>query len=376
MRDTRMLIACLIAALTTAIAIAILRRFAEPLGLVDRPNERKHHVGHVPLIGGLAVYTGVLAGALWYGGLGHFGQILLGSSAVLALLGALDDRHDLSVRVRLLVQTITILTVIATTGVYIHSLGHIFGYELELGWIGIPFTVIAVIGLLNAFNMMDGIDGLAGSLTLVSIAAIVLFDGHQELHRGIFLIALLATALLPYLAVNLGLTRRKIFMGDAGSMVVGYLIAWTLIKLSQTGESGLTPINVLWCIALPVLDTLAVMYRRIRQGKSPFKPDRGHIHHILMNAGLGPRRTLIALIALASTLAFVGMLTRLLATGSNLMAFCIVAIGYVVTVNRLWHRQLKKKKAFVDFARTAANDDQMPQLLITRRMDTPSSSDI
>jgi len=355
-----MLIACMIAALTTAIAIAILRRFAEPLGLVDRPNERKHHVGHVPLIGGLAVYTGVLAGALWYGGLGHFGQILLGSSAVLALLGALDDRHDLSVRVRLLVQTITILTVIATTGVYIHSLGHIFGYELELGWIGIPFTVIAVIGLLNAFNMMDGIDGLAGSLTLVSIASIMLFVGPTSLQGVLALMALLAVAAVPYLIVNLGFTKRKIFMGDAGSMVIGYLLAWTLIRLSQQPQSHLSTVDVLWCVALPVLDTLAVMYRRIRQGKSPFKPDRGHIHHILMGMKLGSRSTLVVLVALAASIAFVGSVVRMLGigAGSNLVAFCAFAGFYVMVVTRIWLRQEVRRNNNTRHV-TAANDDHV-----------------
>ena len=163
MQDTRIVLACALAAGISAIALVLLVRLAEPLGLVDRPNSRKLHVGHIPLVGGLSVFIGVLCAALWLGGLSHFMRILLATSAVLALLGALDDRYDLSVRARLLVQTAAILTVIGTTGVYIHSVGHLFGHELTMGWVGVPFTVIAVIGLLNAFNMMDGIDGLAGS---------------------------------------------------------------------------------------------------------------------------------------------------------------------------------------------------------------------
>ncbi|KRE88901.1 UDP-phosphate N-acetylglucosaminyl-1-phosphate transferase [Frateuria sp. Soil773] len=363
----------MIAALTTAIAIAVLRRFAEPLGLVDRPNERKHHVGHVPLIGGLAIFAGVLAGAFWYGKFGPFAKVLLGTSAALALLGALDDRHDLSVRVRLLVQTAAILTVIATTGVYIHSLGHIFGYELELGWLGIPFTVVAVIGLLNAFNMMDGIDGLAGSLALVSIAAIMLFVGPAPIQGVLALMTLLAVAAVPYLIVNLGFTGRKIFMGDAGSMVVGYLLAWTLIRLSEQPQMSLSTVDVLWCVALPVLDTLAVMYRRIRQGKSPFKPDRGHIHHILMGLRLGPRSTLIALVALASSIAFLGNVVRALGvgTGLNLVAFCLFAMIYIAVVTRIWSHQQQSSSSL----RTqAANDDRIHQNLTIVRNIRPDAS--
>lgn len=355
-----MILACLATAVVTTVAIFVLGRFAAPLGLVDHPNERKHHVGSVPLVGGLAIFIGVVVGACIWGEFQIFGQVLLGTSSVLVLLGALDDRYDLRVLTRVLVQSVLILAVIASTGVYIHTLGHIFGHELTLGWGGIPLTVVAVIGLLNAFNMMDGIDGLAGSLALVSIAAIVLFAGPNALRGSMTLITLLAIAAIPYLAANLGLMGRKIFMGDAGSMVLGYLLAWTLIRFSQEPGTHLSPVDVLWCVALPVLDTLAVMYRRLRQGKSPFKPDRGHIHHILLGMGLGPRASLIALVALAASMAFLGSVTSSLGLGSgtNLAAFCLFSVVYTVTVTRIWVRQQARKGMHVAQP-VAANDDHV-----------------
>lgn len=339
MQYSRILIACLTAACVSAVAIAILYRFAGVWGLVDRPDERKHHVGHIPLIGGLAAFIGVLVGA-FVDGQGHlFTNVLLATAAVLALVGALDDRFDLSVRTRLLVQTLAVLTMVAVTGVHIHTLGHLFGQEFELGVFGIPVTVVAVIGLLNAFNMMDGIDGLAGMLALVSIAAIILYQGQPQ-WPGVIVLVLLAGALVPYLAVNLGLVGKKIFLGDAGSMVVGYILAWTLIHLSQSvPDNELSTIDVLWCVALPVLDTLAVMVRRIREGKSPFKPDRGHIHHMMLRAGLGPRTTLVALVMLAIGLALTGMLTHSLAPGSNLLAFGALTAIYVTAMGRIWQKQ-------------------------------------
>jgi UDP-GlcNAc:undecaprenyl-phosphate GlcNAc-1-phosphate transferase len=354
MQDTRIVLACALAAGVSIVALVVLARLAEPIGLVDRPNSRKLHVGHVPLVGGLAVFIGMLAGALWLGGFSRFVQILLATSTAVALLGVLDDRYDLSVRARLLVQTAAILTVIATTGVYVHSLGHVFGHELTLGWMGIPFTVIAVIGLLNAFNMMDGIDGLAGSLSLVTIGAILLYSNTARIHGPTALMLLTGCALLPYLTANLGLVGHKIFLGDAGSMVLGYLFAWTLIDFSQATPKHISPVDVLWCVALPVLDTLAVMYRRMRQNKSPFKPDRGHIHHILLGAGLSPRRALVCLIALAATFAFFGSVIRMLDTEASLVTFGALLMAYTLTTTRIWLRQTGRRAGIA--GPPAAND--------------------
>ncbi len=311
--------------------------------MIDRPNARKQHTGSVPLIGGLSIYIGLLAGAICYGHFSHFCWMLLGTAAVLAFLGALDDRNDLSVRSRLLVQTAAIFVMIATTGIYVHRLGHVLGMELDLGWLGIPVTVIAVIGLLNAFNMMDGIDGLAGGLTLVSIGSILLFNSQVHdigIENVVVIVILLAAAIIPFMLTNLGILGRKIFMGDAGSMVLGYLLAWTLIQLSQGSRPTLSSSDVLWCVALPVFDTFAVMYRRMREGKSPFKPDRGHIHHMVMREGLGPRPTLIALLILAGALFLLGNLIHRLGPGPNFIVFGGMALVYTIFMARIWNIQM------------------------------------
>jgi len=326
------------AAVSSAFAIAFLYRYAEVLGLVDRPNERKKHVGNIPVIGGVCAFFGVLTGVFVAGQAYPFGSYVLATAAVLVLVGAIDDRRELGVLPRLLIQAAAVLTVVVCTGVHIHTLGHLFGVEMELGVFGVPLTLIAVIGLLNAFNMMDGIDGLAGALTMVSVATISAYEGLSGWH-SLALPLLMAAALLPYLAVNLGLVGRKIFLGDAGSVMVGYVLAWTLIKFSQDKPAHLSTIDVLWCVALPVLDTLAVMVRRLREGKSPFKPDRGHIHHLLLNAGLTPRATLAALVALAVALAYLGTITRMFNAGSNLLAFGALTLIYVTAHRRVWLKQ-------------------------------------
>jgi UDP-GlcNAc:undecaprenyl-phosphate GlcNAc-1-phosphate transferase len=350
MPEPRLVLDYLVAACTSALAIVVLRRVAVPLGLVDHPDQRKQHVGDIPLVGGLAIFAGLVVGALCHGQFQGFEKTLFGTAAVLVMLGALDDRFDLSVRDRLMIQTIVILTVIAGTGVYIHTLGSIFGHEVTLGWGGVPLTVLAVIGLVNAFNMMDGIDGLAGSLELVSIAAIILFADPTPVHGVIVMLALLAAASLPYIIANQGFMGGKIFLGDAGSMLIGYLLAWALIRLSQMPQTQLSPVDVLWCVALPVFDTFAVMYRRMRQGKSPFKPDRGHIHHILLGAGLGPRVTLAVLVVLAAGLALIGALISGLAhsAGTNLTTFCVAMGVYVIMVSQAWLRQEARRHRLLD----------------------------
>lgn len=353
MQELKLILGGLVAACTSAVSIVVMRRWALALGLVDHPDQRKRHFGDIPLVGGLGIFLGMIAGAACYNAFRGFEGVLLETSAVLVMLGALDDRFGLSVRDRLLTQTIVILTVVSTTGVYIHTLGNIFGHEVILGWLGVPMTVVAVIGLVNAFNMMDGIDGLAGSLTLVSVIAIVLFAAPSPLHGTEMLLALLAAATLPYLAVNLGLVGEKVFLGDAGSTVVGYLLAWALIRLSQAPQTHLSPVDVLWCVALPVFDTLAVMCRRMREGCSPFRPDRGHIHHILLGAGLAPRTALAVLVVLATGLATLGAIVSSMdhSAGANLATFCLMLGAYMTVVMRMRLRQRERRQLEVDSRR-------------------------
>lgn len=325
-----------IAFAASAIAIRTMQPFAWRVGLIDKPNARKHHVGRVPLIGGLCFFAGTLVGTVFLDVSDKFVDALLLTALPIALIGAIDDAKDLSVRARLLVQSFATLGMIASTGVYIENLGNIFGTgDLHLGLYGIPLTLVAVIGLINAFNMLDGIDGLAGSLTLVSIASIMLFARHATGGADIMLLLpVLSAALIPYLCANLGLwPNRKIFMGDAGSMLIGYLLAWSLIYLSQHVHSGMSSIDVLWCVAVPVLDTLAIMYRRMRKGQSPFKPDREHLHHILLRAGLGPRRTLLAICALGCALTAVGLLIQHVPYGFSAIVFALLLIGYIAALN-------------------------------------------
>src|SRR6478672_5679788 len=258
MDDAKLVAASAIALAVTLFSIFSMRPLARKLGLVDRPDARKCHRGRVPLIGGLCFFLGTIAGLLYLGYIDRFVAGLLVPCALIVMTVAVDDLHNLSVRSRLVIQTCAAGLVIAATGVYLDDTGHVFGGGLHLGLAGIPITIVAVIGLINAFNMLDGIDGLAASLAMVSIGAIMLFSNADWPMLGVMLLLqVLFASLIPYLFVNLGWPDgRKIFMGDAGSTLIGFLLGWSLVFLSHCGIERFAPADALWCVALPVMDTL------------------------------------------------------------------------------------------------------------------------
>ena len=338
MHPERFIAASAIAVIVTMVAIFTLRQLAPRIGLVDRPDARKRHRGRVPLIGGLCFFVGTLAGLVYFGYMDRFVVCLLAVGALILLTGLLDDLDDLSARTRLLVQGGTAGLVILTTGIYIDGGGYLIGgAEFRLHALGIPVTIIAVVGLINAFNMLDGIDGLAAGLAIVSIVAVLAFMGVGWPTVGVaLLLQILAVTLVPYMCVNLGWPDgRKIFMGDAGSTLIGFLVAWSLIFLSQREAAQLAPVDVLWCVALPVMDTLAVMYRRMRSGRSPLKADRQHLHHLLLDIGFSPRQALGLLVGLSALMAGAGYALRNAPELLSLVAFASTLVVYVAFAPRI-----------------------------------------
>lgn len=337
MLDPRFVAASAVALTVTLVAIFSLRPLAPRLGLIDKPSERKRHRGRVPLIGGLCFFLGTLAGLLYLGYFDRFVVLLLLAGALILLTGLIDDMRDLSARSRLAIQIGVVGLVIAFTGVHIDNIGSFMGQELRLHALGIPVTIIAVVGLMNAFNMIDGVDGLAGCLALVCIVAAMAFaQASWSTLSVLMLLQILFVALLPYLGVNLGWPDgRKIFMGDAGSTTIGFLLAWSLIFMSQRSVAVLSPTDVLWCVALPVFDTLAVIVRRMRAGYSPFKADRKHLHHLLLDAGCPPRAVLALMVSAGGGLATTGYVLRNAPDVLNFGLYLSLLTAYVSQVERV-----------------------------------------
>ncbi|GAB2496488.1 hypothetical protein GCM10027084_07150 [Pseudoxanthomonas sangjuensis] len=348
MRDPKLIAASAIALAVTLFAIFSIRPWARTIGLIDRPGNRKQHRGRIPLVGGLCFFLGTLVGLTYLGYLDRFVTSLMAGAVVIVVAGVFDDAHDLSVRARLFIEGGATLLVVALSGIYVRNLGDfaVVGDPFGLGPFAIPFTVVAVVGLINAFNMLDGIDGLAATVAMICIGAILLFDERHSAPSVLFLLQVLFAALIPYLCVNLGWPDgRKIFMGDAGSTLIGFLLAWSLIYLSHPRVARMAPVDVMWCVAVPVMDTLSVMYRRLRNGGSPFRADRQHLHHLLLDAGLSPRVTLLCIALLCGALALLGYGMRKLPEPSRATAFLACLVAYVLWLSPMLARRRRAATA-------------------------------
>ncbi|QYJ79941.1 UDP-N-acetylglucosamine--undecaprenyl-phosphate N-acetylglucosaminephosphotransferase [Shewanella acanthi] len=319
----------------TCITILVLNPLAQRVGLVDVPNERKLHVGAIPLIGGVAIYCSVLTVSSIAIEQSQVFNLYLISAAFILFLGVLDDKYDLSVRVRMTAQVLTASILIFGAGLYLNTFGNIlYFFELKLGYIGVFVTVLAVIGAINAFNMVDGIDGLAGMLSLVTFGALTVlfyFAGNSWFMLPLLFIG----AIIGYLLFNLRWpfpSIEKIFMGDAGSMLIGLTVVWLLVLGTQpasnyiSGEMVFSPVTALYLIAIPLMDMAAIMYRRIKKGMSPFKPDRDHLHHIFERAGYNRKQTLVAISCAAVVLAMIGVTAEILQVAEWIMFVGFLAI--------------------------------------------------
>jgi len=336
----------------TLIAILLLIPIANWIGLVDRPKGRKQHTGNVPLIGGISIFTGVGCTLLWFGLPEQLHWYYLLCAGTIVVLGVLDDFFDLSVKIRLIVQMTIAAVMMYGLQLYVGDLGDLLGFgHVNLSYFGIPFTVIAVIAAINAFNMIDGIDGLAGTLSGISFLSLTLMMGIGGQLDLAILPMILVCAIIPYLIFNLdlfGSRRGKIFMGDAGSMLIGLSVIWLLIIGTQSESASFRPVTALWVIAVPLMDMVAIMFRRIRKGQSPFLADRNHLHHIFLRLGLTSRQALVVIGSLAAMLATIGVIGEYLMVpdGIMLLGFIVLFLVYSFTLQYIWRitRYLRRRQ--------------------------------
>jgi len=262
------------------------------LGLVAYSGGHRQHTIPTPLIGGismfLAVVTTVFVSYIFTGleavAWSEVDNYLL-ATALLVVIGMVDDRYNISFIWRFLVQIAAVFIMIQQ-GNALLDLGELFSSEtLSLGIFSSFMTVFATVGVINALNMSDGIDGLAGGYFLFSLIILACFSFNPFYQ---WLIFVWVGAILGFLVFNFPLRgNAKIFMGDAGSMVLGFTLAWLLIHGAQdmeTNEQGLFhPIFAVWLLALPLYDTVSVMLIRLLKGSSPFHADRMHMHHHVLH---------------------------------------------------------------------------------------------
>lgn len=340
------------------LSLYVLRILAFRIGLLDTPSTRKLHQGAIPLVGGLSLYVCLLVYLLLSHSMDATAVVYLISISVLTFIGALDDKFDVSYKLRFFIQIALAVVMISSVDVALVYIGDVFALgDVELGIFGYPLTILAVVGAINAFNMVDGIDGLLGGISVVTFGAL----GYLFMNAGITELAaiclVIITSLVPYILMNLGIIgkQRKVFMGDAGSMLIGFTVVWLLIKASQPGfEPVMRPVTALWIVALPLMDMAAIMIRRIKRGDSPFKPDREHLHHICQRAGLNPFQTLLAICTVAASMVGFGIIGENIGIPEWIMfALFIATFGaYYLALAYVWR--------ILTFARRLFNKKEVP----------------
>lgn len=337
-------LACLTGLLATLILILLLIPLAHRIGLVDSSRGHKLHQGEVPLVGGIAMLCGFLfAVPAVPVGLMEFRPLFAGL-ALLTLVGLLDDFKELDPFSRFAAQIAAGLLMALWGNLSITNLGPLLGTTDVLpGPWAIPFTLFSVVGVINALNMQDGMDGLAGSqacLAFLILASTALAGGAMT-HATVLLV--LASVTLGFLAFNLrlpGRPRALVFMGDAGSLFLGLALAWFVVDMSQAPGRTLAPVTALWILAIPLMDTVHTLFRRLVRGRSPFLADRKHLHHLLQAAGLGVSASLALILLAAAGLAAVGLTAERLGVPDRWMfgGFLGLFAVYALTLESAWRR--------------------------------------
>lgn len=286
---------------------------ATKVGLIDIPGGRKTHKAPTPLVGGVGIYLGVFSICLMTPNVLAQYLPMLVISGLILFIGVIDDARELRVSVRMGAHALAVWFMAVLAGNQLLSLGNILGFgPLTLGIFAIPVTIFASLGVINAVNMTDGIDGLSGGLVLfaLSFISIVAYSsGHATMfHFNTILIC----ALLAFLTLNFRLPWKRcamIYLGDAGSTLLGFILAWIIIEATQGPEAIMAPVYALWFLAVPLIDTVSLLIKRPLRGVSPFSAGNDHVHHRLIAAGFTHEQTVIGLYVasiIAGTIGLVG----------------------------------------------------------------------
>jgi UDP-GlcNAc:undecaprenyl-phosphate/decaprenyl-phosphate GlcNAc-1-phosphate transferase len=340
----------------TMLIIPGLRVVAIQIGLTDKPNIRKVHATPIPLVGGIAVF---IAASLSFSLSMPFDpSILIYKNLFIALvilltMGVIDDKFDLRASFKLIIQLL-LAHYTFTMGIKIESLYGLFGmYDLPT-WGQYTLTLVIITGVVNAFNLMDGIDGLAGGLGILGFTMLTIFallNNHVQM--AVLSLAFVG-ALIGFLKFNFS-KSQKIFMGDAGSLMIGFVLVVAsihLLQLSATkSNSTFVLIGVISILLLPVIDAIRVFRGRLKKGKSPFHADRTHLHHLVLATGLKHRKSTISILVMVLVISIVGFFlhyytnTNLAILGMIITLVLIISMLQFNTQIQTWKGKIKLMEA-------------------------------
>ncbi len=340
-------ISCTLAFTISLLLLVILPGVARRVGLVDHPGIRKQHKFSIPLIGGVAMFCGFFFAVLTLDVPIAGSRALFAGCGLMFIVGLLDDLRELSARIRFMAQLSAGCIMIVWGQVYLSDLGLLMGGSslVLLGILAWPLTLFSTIGIINALNMADGVDGLSGSIVLTALISLAILALTQN-NGVIFSIVLIAgSVVIAFLLFNWRFPWRRsarVFMGDAGSMFLGFLMGWLLISCSQGEQRIMEPVTALWIFALPIWDTVCVMFRRILNGRSPFQSDREHLHHMFIRTGFSVVQTVAILVSISALAATIGLLGHYndLPEVYLFFGFLVASLTYFGFQRRVWRRRI------------------------------------
>ena len=341
MGKTQILVILSLLSLTvTTVVYPFVLRYARLKKIVDNPDARKLHRLPVPVMGGVAVYAGILAGCFTMTFLVEGAGISWSIMAVTAmtLMGVRDDIKELSAVLRFFAQFAIVGAYIGFTGYYIGDFYGFLGIHVISPWLGIPLSLVAGVGIINAINMIDGVDGYSSGYGVMACAsfAILFISVGQPVWSCLAVIT--ASALIPFFFHNVFGAKSKMFIGDGGTMMLGFLMtifvlgAFSLRRAPQLEEEGVGMIAMtLAVLCIPVFDTLRVMTARIVRGHSPFRPDKSHLHHLFIDMGFSHLGAAVTILTINFTVMMVWLSLWLNGASVNTQTIVVVLMGITVT---------------------------------------------
>ncbi|AJQ25915.1 MULTISPECIES: glycosyltransferase family 4 protein [Pelosinus] len=321
-----------IVAFTIALAVAYfatprVKDFAIKVGALDAPDDRKVHTKPIPRMGGLAIYAAFVLAVLASMYVSREVMGLLVGGTVILIVGIIDDLKPLPARVKLLGQIIA-AAVLVMFDIKIEWLTNPFGEMIYVEYLAIPLTILWVVGLTNTVNLIDGLDGLAAGVSTIASVTILLVALQQNFWTVAVLTAALAGSALGFLQHNFN--PAKIFMGDTGSMFLGYMLAAISILGTVKSAATIALIVPIVALGLPILDTAFAIIRRYMSGRPIFKPDKGHLHHRLLEMGLTQKQAVLLMYVMSGCLGLSAIaLTEVNKSFGALIIVVLLGIAFV-----------------------------------------------
>ncbi len=326
------ILALIIALLASFLLTPYIKQLAVKIGAVDKPDKRKVHTQVMPRLGGLAIYLATMLAIVCSMPITRdLLGILLGGTWIV-IVGVLDDKYSLPARVKLAGQVIAAVILVAFD-VKIEWLNNPFGGYFYLEYLSIPFTVFWVISFINVVNLIDGLDGLAAGVSGIASITVILVAVHQGYFPVATLTAALAGGIIGFIHYNFN--PATIFMGDTGSMFIGYMLAAISIFGAVKSAATIALLVPAIALGLPIMDTAFAILRRYSNGRPIFQPDKGHLHHRLLAMGLSQRQAVLLMYGISIVLCLAAFVLAEANVYVAAVVIVLILVGVAVGAKRI-----------------------------------------